>query len=165
MVSYAIKSLSMQGDTFYCAPHDPVVVGKLFDPNMLNIQSIWDCLRNANNESLNAAYGDRHGDMTDKPVPFICVEHLPDPLQMIRIVQNFEYQACEHKGWYASKAAAICSSIIDLAIEKMIKTDKRGRDGIGWGFDEEITPDPYFRAPKLSELKCKPVAGQAYRIC
>ena len=128
---------------------------------MLNIQSIWDCLRHANNISLDAKYGESDSEL---PVQFICVEHLPEPLAMIRIVQNFEYQACEHSDWYTSKAKSICDSIRDLAIEHMIKKNKTGHDDLPWGFDGEITPDPYFDAPKLSDIKGKPVSGQAYRL-
>ena len=163
MVSYIIKSLPYDGDTFYIPPHNSIVVGRTYDPNMLNIQSIWDCLRRANNDSLYARYEDRHGDMGDKPVPFICVEHLPEPLHMIKIVDNFEYQACQTEDWYTSKARAICQGIKDLAIAKLMPTDSTGHSPIPWGFDGDITPDPCFCAPKLSDVD-KPEPGKLYRL-
>jgi hypothetical protein len=164
MVSYILKSLPYNGDTFYIPPHDSIVVGRMFEPNVLNLQSIWDCLRNANNDSLFARYEDRHGDMGDKPVPFICAEVTPEPLHMIKMVNNFMYQACETSDWYTSKAYSICQGIIGLAINRLMPTDRTGHDSIPWGFDGDITPDPTYCAPKLSEVD-KPEPGKLYRIC
>ena len=160
MVSYIIKSLPYDGDTFYIPPHNSIVVGRTYDPNMLNIQSIWDCLRKANDDSLNTRYKDEGYQDT---VPFICVEHLPEPLHMIKIVENYEYQACETEDWYTSKARSICQGIKDLAIAKLMPTDKTGHSSIPWGFDGDITPDPYFCAPKLSDVD-KPEPGKVYRL-
>ena len=162
MVSYIVKSLPYNGDTFYIPPHNSIVVGTTFEPNMLNIQAIWDCLRKANDTSFNSRYDDTG--FTD-PVPFVCALHLPEPLAMIRIVQNFEYQACEYEEWYTSKAKAICDGIVSLAIGKLIaeREDKTGHDNLPWGFDGEIEPDPYFCAPKLSDVD-KPEPGKVYRL-
>ena len=160
MVSYIVKNIPFNGDTFYIPPSNSIYVGTTFDPAINNIQSIWDYLRKANNDSLFARYADRHGDMGDKPVPFVCALHLPEPLQMIHIVHNFEYQACEYQDWYTSKAKAICDGIISLAIDKLMAPHK---DKMSWGFDDDIEPDPYFLAPKLSDVD-KPVPGKVYRL-
>ena len=160
MVSYIVKNIPYNGDTFYIPPHNSIVIGKTYDPNMLNIQGIWDCLRKANDTSLNARYGDSDNSPL---VPFICALHLPEPLGMYRLVDNFEYQACEFEGWYTSKAKAICDGIRSLAVDKLIKTDKTGHDSLPWGFDGDIEPDPYFIAPRLSDVD-KPEPGKVYRL-
>ena len=82
---------------------------------------------------------------------------------MIKIVQNFEYQACETEAWYTSKAKAICDGIVSLAVDKLMTKDKTGHDNLPWGYDGGIEPDPYFLAPKLSSVD-KPVPGQVYRL-
>ena len=160
MVSYIVKNIPFNGDTFYIPPFPSIHIGRTYDPNMLNIQAIWNCLRLANDTSLNFRYDDSG---FTGPVPFVCALNLPEPLAMIRIVQNFEYQACEFAEWYTSKAKAICAGIISLAIDKLMKKDKTGHDSLPWGFDGDIDPDPYFIAPKLSSVD-KPEPGKVYRL-
>lgn len=162
MLSFMMKSREHNSDYFYLPPFDSEKVGTIYDPQMDTIQQLWNTLRQANDASLYARYGD---DEPSELVPFVCVKDLPEPLAMIRIVQNFEYQACEYKGWYESKAKAICSGIIDLAIDKLMKAteDETGHSPLPWGFDGDIEPDPYFNAPKLSDVD-KPEPGKVYRL-
>jgi len=154
MVSYIIKNTDSGGE-FYIPPFSSIHVGTGFDPHRDNLQGIWNALRLANDASLTTRYGDE----TPSPLaPFICVKDLPDPIAMLAIVANYEYQACEFTDWYSSKAKAICDSIRDLAICKL-----PGYGMAPWGFDGPVEPDPYFEAPKLSSVD-KPEPGKAYRL-
>ena len=158
MVSYIVKNT--HSADFYIPPFNSIHVGQIHDPDMENIQRIWDTLRAANNESLDSRYGETDD---EQPVPFICAADLPEPLAMIKIVQNFEYQACEFEDWYTSKAKAICDGIVSLAIGKLMAEHETGHDGLPWGYDGDIKPDPYFCAPKLSDVD-KPESGKIYRL-
>jgi len=166
MVSYILKSRAFNGDTFYIPPHDSIVVGRVWEPNVLNLQAIWNTLRSTNEASLSGRYGDNKTDYFGDAdsVPFICVADLPEPLHMIKIVDNYEYQACEAPDWYTSKARSICQGIKALAIDKLMPAnDATGHSPIPWGFDEEITPDPEYCAPKLSETDTV-IPGKLYRL-
>lgn len=50
-------------------------------------------------------------------------EHRPvdamDPLQTIKVVQCYQYQACEHPGWVGSEAKRITDRLFDRALSRV----------------------------------------------
>ena len=53
-----------------------------------------------------------------------------DALQVLNAIHCYEYQSCEHLGWYESEARAFCAALKDLAICKLPGySEKR------WGID------------------------------
>ena len=87
---------------------------------------LWE----ANSESLRARYGD--GCEGEPPV----VESLGhwdevkrlSPVQVIKLCQNFDYQACEYDGWPASRAKQVIDTVMWEACHRL-----PGYDTAGWG--------------------------------
>jgi hypothetical protein len=52
----------------------------------------------------------------------------PDPVQVLKAVHCYEYQACEHPGWEESEARKFCQQLTEVAITKL-----PGYDAAPWG--------------------------------
>lgn len=127
MVTYILRTLRYGSTTFYCPPFSSIEVGTVEHMNLMNLQSIWDCLWQANKDSVESVYGDRMP-VEDVPAPFQCLDTIPEPLQMIKHVHCYIYQSCELDEFYRHKAKAICDGIIDAAVSRM-----PGYDECAWG--------------------------------
>lgn len=66
-------------------------------------------LYDENCESLACRYGD---DYTPIKIPANYVPTIDNIFSLAKQVDCYSYQACEHDGWEASKANAICVSIM-----------------------------------------------------
>lgn len=62
-------------------------------------------------------YPDRSGDRVEK-----------DPVVILKLIDCYEYQSCEHDGWATSKAKAFCDALRSRAINKL-----PGYDAAPWG--------------------------------
>ena len=51
-----------------------------------------------------------------------------EPVQLLKAIECYEYQACEHPEWDGSKAAALCKALKATAITKL-----PGYSGAKWG--------------------------------
>lgn len=101
-------------------------------------QMLWD----ENKRSINARYPDTIDNMDDAPgvvgetyrfhkyygSPFTIIE----PVQLIKAVNCFMYQACETDDWPESEAFAFCQSLISKYICKL-----PGYDAAEWGAPSE----------------------------
>lgn len=58
-----------------------------------------------------------------------------EPVQVLKAVQCYEYQSCEHPEWHQSRAKAFCASLKDRMIMRLA-----GYDEAQWGF--EAPPEP-----------------------
>ncbi len=56
-----------------------------------------------------------------------------DPLRVLGAVACYEYQSCEHPGWYQSEARAFCHALRMRAIRALPGYDARG----GWEVTDE----------------------------
>lgn len=59
---------------------------------------------------------------------FRALDHAPHPLVVLNAVGGLVYQSCEHPGWDASEAHAICEAMRLLAIGRLPGID----DAPGW---------------------------------
>jgi hypothetical protein len=63
------------------------------------------------------------------------------PIVLLKAVDCYEYQSCEHPGWRKSEAFAICNALRDRLLVKL-----PGYDAAPWGIEDEertSTPIPF----------------------
>ena len=103
--------------------HNPIVrVGDVrFD--LTQSEDYWRVgavLRDANNSSMHARYGDKPEDFLPKTV---SVAHL-EAIDIVSGCDCFAYQACEYDGWAGSGAKSIVDEIRDAATRRVIGYDQ-----------------------------------------
>lgn len=54
------------------------------------------------------------------------------PIEVLKALDCFEYQSCEHQEWHASEAKTFCEALRRRAIHMMVDYD----DAAGWDLDE-----------------------------
>jgi len=90
------------------ATYPPHRLGELHDGTAERVGAM---LIAENYESFNARYQEKGGD----PHPYVHrFAQLPfafDPVQLLRALDCYEYQTCEHDGWYESEARAFCEAV------------------------------------------------------
>ena len=90
----------------------------------------------ANAASVEARYG-----VKDRPI-FLPYYHKSnptrriDPVQVLKSIDCFAYQACEDEGWEASQAHAFCEALRRAAIHAL-----PGYDKAAWGAPEDPRDD------------------------
>ena len=93
-------------------------------------QAIGDLLVAENYKSVNYRYGE-----TDEPhkytYHFMLTPANQTPVVILKLCANYEYQACEHPEWEASKAHDIIKRIEAKAIREL-----PGYDDAPWGLYE-----------------------------
>ncbi len=103
----------------------PRKLGELHDGNASEIgMMLW----RENRASVDARYREENLPMIythDRPGAKI---HAIDPVQVLKSISCYEYQTCEHNGWYESVARAFCEGLRGLAINKL-----PGYDAAAWG--------------------------------
>lgn len=79
----------------------------------------------ANCDSINARYSDTDFDAAPE-VTLNDVHRLQAsrPLDVIKTVRNYEYQACEFDGWLTSRAASLCADVVYSMINGLPGWDK-----------------------------------------
>ena len=99
--------------------HNPIVrVGDVrFD--LTQSEDYWRVgavLRDANNASMHARYGDEPEDFLPKTV---SVSHI-EAIDIISGCDCFDYQACEYDGWKSSGAKSLIDDIRNVASRKIV---------------------------------------------
>jgi hypothetical protein len=115
-------------------PEDPAPVG----PGALAAAGagLWA----ENHHSVNCRYGE---DTEPPPYPAPVAEVILDPVAVVKAIDCFAYQSCEHAGWDASRAADYCARlrVAALAGLPLEPGDPVGRgypvgyDDAPWGID------------------------------
>lgn len=59
------------------------------------------------------------------------VRGIIDPTVVLRAIDCYEYQSCEHPGWKASRARAFCVALQEAAVGQL-----PGYDQAPWSFDD-----------------------------
>jgi hypothetical protein len=79
-------------------------------------------------KSVNHRYGER----SRTPIyHYRRPQRVPNPVEAIKAIQCYEYQSCEHPGWEASEARAVCRNLIDTLTHTL-----PGHDAAPWGWDK-----------------------------
>lgn len=97
-------------------------------------QMLWD----ANKESVQARYPDTADEtlVYDEHNP--CFGHTFNPVEVIKAIRCFDYQACEYEGWKTSEARAFLEALKHHAIAAL-----PGMEAAAWG-----APKNYRVAPR-----------------
>ncbi len=93
-------------------------------------QMLWD--ENVASVSFRYPDDDGAGDVYSMAPPMMGLD--PEPVQVLKAIQCYEYQSCEHGGWEASEAKAFCDSLRSRTISGL-----PGYDDAAWGIAETRT--------------------------
>lgn len=102
---------------------------------LVRAAEIGQLLWSENLKSIQYRYGDR--DNNDASF-YVYGEHdfrawaVMDPVQIIKAVYCYQYQACEHDGWKDSEAKCITDSLVDYVCQVL-----PGYDAAKWGPPEQ----------------------------
>ena len=107
----------------------------------LNADAVGRMLWAENLASVAARYpadksGERPGPsgFRDEDVESYRFDSIPgriDPVVVLKSIDCYEYQSCEHKGWRTSEAHAFCDALRKAAIGRLT-----GYGDAPWGFDD-----------------------------
>lgn len=94
-----------------------------------------------NHRSVNCRYGE---DSEPPGYPAPTAEVVLDPVVVVKAIDCFAYQSCEHAGWDASRAADYCARLRVPALSGLLQEpgDPAGRcfpvgyDDAPWGIDD-----------------------------
>jgi hypothetical protein len=103
--------------------HSPIVRAGDTRFDLTQSEDYWRVgavLRDANNASMNARYGDEPESYLPKTV---SVAHL-QPINIVSGCNCFDYQACEYDGWVSSGAKSIVDQIRDAATRRVVGYDQ-----------------------------------------
>lgn len=53
------------------------------------------------------------------PYSFVLDRHPVDPVRILKAVDCYTYQSCEHPGWESSESRAFCDTLTGLAIRRL----------------------------------------------
>ncbi len=83
--------------------------------------AIGQLLLDSNVDSYNARYPREQVNKSDYRYKFrLCRDCLPiNPVQLIKAIQCYQYQSCEHSGWETSKAKEITDSLLRSALRHL----------------------------------------------
>lgn len=90
-------------------------------------------LVNTNAQALEDLYGEatHGGTYTYQPPRHATWE----PLELIKIVHNYEYQACDNDNWHESDARRFCQALSRQLLQRV-----PGFEKAHWGIDEDTAP-------------------------
>ena len=113
---------------------------QVFELDDFNADDIGVTLWAENHASVNHRYPDASDDLPG-PVDFdgpdvLTYTHQPipgpiDPVVVLKVINCYQYQSCEHPGWETSSAHAFCTSLTQACISAL-----PGYDQAPWGFDD-----------------------------
>jgi hypothetical protein len=69
-----------------------------------------------NQSSVNHLY---HRDEIESPYLFVLDGHPVDPVRILKAVDCYTHQSCEHPGWESSESRAFCDTLTHLAIRRL----------------------------------------------
>lgn len=113
----------------------------LADPHELTYETagrVGAMLLAENMRSVNFRYRE---DEIEEPYQFVKLHGTPNPLIVLKALDCYEYQACEHDDWADSEAHAFCEALRHRAIQCLPGYS----DAPGW----EVTDPDVFRAPSI----------------
>lgn len=61
-----------------------------------------------------------------------------EPIELIKIVHNYEYQACDNKNWADSNASRFCQALVRQLLQFV-----PGFENAPWGIDADTQPTIY----------------------
>jgi hypothetical protein len=77
-----------------------------------------------NARSVNHRYNEEEW---EQPYLFRRLPGVPNPVAVLKALDGFEYQSCEHPGWETSEAHSFCASLRKTAIRRL-----KGYDDAPW---------------------------------
>jgi len=109
-----------------------------------NASTIGEMLLQENVKSVSYRYED--SEITNLPgkvnaewiIPFIYryTYAVPTAVEVIKIIQCYEYQSCEHDEWELSSAKSFCDALTKAQFDRL-----PGYDDAPWGWDKPITKE------------------------
>ncbi|HTJ71322.1 MAG TPA: hypothetical protein VL551_27525 [Actinospica sp.] len=117
--------LPRRGDTGWIRWDDPVETGRTHILNQDSADRAGSLLWQENRISVNHRYHD--GDEIDVIYTFQRQGH--SPVVVLKLIDCYEYQSCEHPAWKESQAKRLCDQLRKQVISKL-----PGYDEAPWGF-------------------------------
>ncbi len=74
--------------------------------------------------------------VVDPAYAYAPPRRFPSPIEGIKLIEHYAYQACEHPGWAESWAHGFCERMTKHLIGKL-----PGYDAAPWGWDDEMFKD------------------------
>lgn len=117
--------LPRPGDTGWIRWSDPVDPERIHVLNRDTADRAGALLWQENRVSVNHRYHD--GDEID--VLYAFHRYGQNPVVVLKLIDCYEYQSCEHPGWKESQAKRLCDQLRKQVISKL-----PGYDEAPWGF-------------------------------
>jgi hypothetical protein len=105
--------------------NDPVDPGREHVLTQDTADRVGALLWQENRVSVNHRYHD--GDQIDVIYSFEWLWR--EPVTVLKLIDSYEYQSCEHSGWKESQAKRVCDQLRKLVISKL-----PGYDEAPWSF-------------------------------
>jgi hypothetical protein len=117
MSAYMVSDLHLNAIVTYASNNSvSVFIGNKWFDVRCNEQRIIAILETANKESLHVRYGD---DDVTTGIKYKITDKYQSPMQIIKLCDCFNYQACEVNDYEHTPAAAIIKAIIHNAINNL----------------------------------------------
>lgn len=94
-------------------------------------------LLNTNAQALEDLYGDDTS--APKYTYHMPRHHTWEPIEIIKIVHNYEYQACDNHGWHDSDARSFCQALVKRLLHHV-----PGFEQAHWGIDADTEPTTIY---------------------
>ncbi len=117
--------LPARGDTGWIRWSDPVDAGRTHILNQDTADRAGSLLWQENRVSVNRRYHD--GDEID--VIYNFQRLWQEPVTVLKLIDCYEYQSCEHPAWEESQAKRLCGQL-----RKQVISMLPGYDEAPWGF-------------------------------
>jgi hypothetical protein len=96
--------------------------------NMLWEENIKSVLARYPNDTRDSMPGPNHENYQITAADFCAMFSAPAPVSLLKSIQCYEYQSCEHDEWTSSEAHAFCRNLVAAAIRVL-----PGYDAAPWG--------------------------------
>lgn len=108
-------ALPRRGDTGWIRWSDPVETGRTHVLNLDTADRAGSLLWQENRISVNHRYND--GDEIDPIYTFRRVRY--SPVAVLKLIDSYEYQSCEHPAWEQSQAMRLCYQLRKQVISNL----------------------------------------------
>jgi len=100
------------------------------------LAAVTNDLLQENYKSVHYRYEGRHIDELDEVTAADMNRYVFrfEPVEVIKAVECYQYQACEHEGWETSKARTMTNQLKSAAISRL-----EGYDAAPWGCPQPVT--------------------------
>jgi hypothetical protein len=105
------------------------------EPKPEQLTRIGAMLLRENIASVEARYPQDKGKLGDAAAYLYHVADRPNVVEAFKLIDCYEYQACEHDGWKTSAAAALCNKLRGNLISSL-----PGWDAAPWGWNKRRGP-------------------------